>query len=72
MASFEGNDMKTLNHGDSGYVIFRKNGSEIEKVFRSKELQFSFNFPYQLLGKFFNFRLYTTGFKILGHKIKGV
>lgn len=40
--------MKTTNLGDSGYAIFRqKNNGEIEKIFRSKEQQYSFNFPYQ-------------------------
>jgi protein phosphatase PTC7 len=40
--------MKTTNLGDSGYVIFRfKGDGTLQKVFRSKEQQYSFNFPYQ-------------------------
>ena len=39
--------MKTTNLGDSGYVIFRREEGSLIKVFRSKEQQFSFNFPYQ-------------------------
>lgn len=34
--------------GDSGYVLYRPDADgNLEKVFRSKEQQFSFNFPYQ-------------------------
>lgn len=44
--------MRTCNLGDSGYVLFRApsqpNSTErLEVVFRSKEQQYSFNFPYQ-------------------------
>jgi protein phosphatase PTC7 len=39
--------LKTTNLGDSGYVIFRSTNGKIEKIFRSKEQQYSFNFPYQ-------------------------
>jgi hypothetical protein len=40
--------MKTTNLGDSGYVIYRIKGEgSLEKVFRTKEQQYSFNFPYQ-------------------------
>ena len=39
--------LKTTNLGDSGYIIFRKSNGKIEKIFRSKEQQYSFNFPYQ-------------------------
>ena len=41
--------INTLNLGDSGYMLVRKhaNGTEMEVVFRSKEQQYSFNFPYQ-------------------------
>jgi len=42
------NQIKTTNLGDSGYVLFRPNAEgNLEKLFRSKEQQFSFNFPYQ-------------------------
>ena len=51
MAKFDtrnNNQIKTSNLGDSGYVLFRPNSSgNLEKLFRSKEQQFSFNFPYQ-------------------------
>lgn len=50
--------MKTCNLGDSGYAIFRvhhlenETGCDEQKAniimqFRSKEQQYSFNFPYQ-------------------------
>ena len=43
--------MKTTNLGDSGYVIFKasKEGEKLvlTNVFRSKEQQYRFNFPYQ-------------------------
>jgi protein phosphatase PTC7 len=45
--------MRTCNLGDSGYVIFRApslgstNQEPLEVYFRSKEQQYSFNFPYQ-------------------------
>jgi protein phosphatase PTC7 len=51
MAKFDtrnNNKIKTTNLGDSGYVLFRPNEEgNLEKIFRSKEQQFSFNFPYQ-------------------------
>lgn len=40
----EGNLLRTANLGDSGFLVIR-NG---KMVFRSKEQQHSFNFPYQL------------------------
>lgn len=40
----DGYCLKTANLGDSGFMVIR--GSEI--VFRTKEQQHSFNFPYQL------------------------
>lgn len=39
--------MKTTNLGDSGYIIFRPDSGELEKVFKSQEQQYRFNFPYQ-------------------------
>ena len=45
--------MKTCNLGDSGYVIFRaptpdsKSMERLDVLFRSKEQQYRFNFPYQ-------------------------
>ena len=40
--------IKTTNLGDSGYVLFRPNQEgKLEKLFRSEEQQWSFNFPYQ-------------------------
>ena len=48
----EPNIMKTTNLGDSGYYIYRAEKAEGDKIvlkliFRSKEQQYSFNFPYQ-------------------------
>jgi len=40
----EGNYLKTANLGDSGFMVIRNE----KLVFRSKEQQHSFNFPYQL------------------------
>lgn len=40
----EGNLLKTANLGDSGFLVIRHG----KLVFRSKEQQHSFNFPYQL------------------------
>lgn len=42
------NFIKTTNLGDSGYVLYRpdSNGG-LNQLFRSKEQQHSFNFPYQ-------------------------
>ena len=41
--------MRTLNLGDSGYMILRPkaDSSDLEKTFRSKEQQHRFNAPYQ-------------------------
>ena len=42
------NFIKTTNLGDSGYTILRPLGEgKFEQIFRSKEQQYSFNFPYQ-------------------------
>jgi protein phosphatase PTC7 len=42
------NTLRTTNLGDSGYVLFRPQADgELGKLFRSKEQQYSFNFPYQ-------------------------
>jgi protein phosphatase PTC7 len=40
--------MYTANLGDSGYMILRKEGLDLVKLFRSKEQQHSFNFPFQV------------------------
>ena len=40
--------LHTANIGDSGYMLLRKNGLDLLKVFRSEELQHSFNFPFQV------------------------
>ncbi len=34
--------------GDSGYVIYRKVGSNLEEVFHSEDLLHDFNMPYQV------------------------
>lgn len=53
MAGFDQNKfdkMKTLNLGDSGYLIFRPNLKKkrtLQKIFRSEAQQYRFNFPYQ-------------------------
>jgi protein phosphatase PTC7 len=36
----------TANLGDSGYMLLRKSGQDLDMLFRSKEQQHSFNFPY--------------------------
>ncbi len=36
------------NLGDSGYMLLRKNGLDLDIVFRTEEQQHSFNFPYQV------------------------
>jgi len=42
------NWIKTTNLGDSGYTILRPLGDgKFKQIFRSKEQQYSFNFPYQ-------------------------
>lgn len=42
------NYIKTTNLGDSGYTILRPEGpGKFKQLFRSKEQQYSFNFPYQ-------------------------
>lgn len=38
----------TANIGDSGYMLLRKEGLDLVKLFRSKEQQHSFNFPFQV------------------------
>ena len=40
--------LKATNLGDSGYLLVRPQGDgTFETIFRTKEQQFSFNFPYQ-------------------------
>ena len=36
----------TANLGDSGYMLLRKEGLDLVQLFRSKEQQHSFNFPF--------------------------
>lgn len=38
----------TANLGDSGYMILRKEGLDLIKIYRTKEQQHSFNFPFQV------------------------
>ena len=38
----------TVNLGDSGYLLLRKEGLDLVKHFRSVEQQHSFNFPFQV------------------------
>jgi protein phosphatase PTC7 len=38
----------TANLGDSGYLLLRKEGLDLVSLFRSKEQQHSFNFPFQV------------------------
>lgn len=38
----------TVNLGDSGYLLLRKEGLDLVKLFRSVEQQHSFNFPFQV------------------------
>ena len=40
--------MYTANLGDSGYMLLRKSGLDLTQVFRTKEQQHSFNFPFQV------------------------
>jgi len=49
------NTIKTLNIGDSGYSIHRRNpdtNNELEVVFASEASQKGFNFPYQIGGQY--------------------
>lgn len=39
--------IKTTNLGDSGYMLLRLTDDGVSQIFRSKEQQYSFNFPYQ-------------------------
>ena len=44
------NVVKTLNLGDSGYLIFRPNLKKkrtLQRIFKSEAQQYRFNFPYQ-------------------------
>jgi hypothetical protein len=38
----------TANMGDSGYLLLRKEGIDLMTVYRSQEMQHSFNFPFQI------------------------
>ena len=40
--------LHTANFGDSGYMLLRKEGGKVKMLFRSKEMQKSFNYPYQI------------------------
>ena len=39
--------LKTLNLGDSGYIIARKENKKITQLYRSPEQLYGFDFPYQ-------------------------
>lgn len=43
-----GTTLETVNLGDSGFVLLRKEGDKYKIFHRSKEQQHSFNMPYQL------------------------
>ena len=40
--------VESLNMGDSGYIVYRKVGKELEEIFRSEDLVHDFNLPYQV------------------------
>ena len=40
--------LHSANIGDSGYMLLRKEGLDLVKMFRTKEQQHSFNFPFQV------------------------
>jgi hypothetical protein len=46
----ENNILKTLNMGDSGYLLVRPDGEgkdgKLKRIHRTKEQQHSFNFPF--------------------------
>lgn len=42
------NELVTCNIGDSGFIILRKENDVYKKIFRSKEQQHGFNFPFQI------------------------
>lgn len=74
LASIDENSglMKTTNLGDSGYVIWRvvmnKDAVELQKVFRSKEQQYRFNFPYQCgTNCDLPYKAYDTEHQMLSH-----
>lgn len=46
------NSIATLNVGDSGYSIHRREGQDLKVVFASEPGQKRFNFPHQLGGKY--------------------
>lgn len=47
MDKFEA-QLHTANLGDSGYMILRKSGMDLLSIYRTKEQQHSWNFPYQI------------------------
>ena len=47
LAKLDRNTLKTTNLGDSGYYVLRPDDDKVAQVFKSKEQQYSFNFPYQ-------------------------
>jgi protein phosphatase PTC7 len=47
VTALRGNQLLTANLGDSGFLLVR----EGNLIFRSKEQQYQFNFPYQLSGE---------------------
>jgi protein phosphatase PTC7 len=40
--------LRTANIGDSGYLLYRKEGERLKCYYESPEHQRSFNFPYQI------------------------
>jgi hypothetical protein len=44
----EGNKLRSLNIGDSGYSIFRIVEGELKSIHRSPSTMRRFNFPYQV------------------------
>lgn len=48
MLDSQGSYLHTANLGDSGYMLLRKNGLDVETLYKSKEQTHGFNFPYQV------------------------
>ena len=40
--------LRTVNLGDSGFLLLRKNGLDLISIFRSKEQTHGFNYPRQI------------------------
>lgn len=48
MLDTHGNYLHTANLGDSGYLLLRKAGYDLQTLFRTKEQTHGFNFPFQV------------------------